>query len=115
MIISFAWTSDAFKDGTKTVTRRKWHPNHKKRFKKGALIHGWSKVPFAGGEFIGMARVTVDAYDQALKDMPDDHFEREGGTRYWKDKAEYIEFMGGPDEVYTVIEFERISDDDKDN
>lgn len=110
MIVSFAWTSEAFIDGSKTVTRRKWHPNHARKFKKGAIIHGYDKVPFAGGKPIGMAVVTRDAYEEPLREMPDDHFPREGGTRYWADKQAFIEAMGGPDEVYTVIEFKRTED-----
>ena len=40
--------------------------------------------------------------------MPDDHFEREGGTFYWNNKADYIAFMGGEDKEPYVIEFKRI-------
>jgi hypothetical protein len=32
-------------------------------------------------------------------------FAAEGGTRYWADRAAYIDAMGGPDNIPFVLEF----------
>ena len=43
---------------------------------------------------------------ERLGDMTQDSFTREGGTRYWRDREDYIECMGGPDLVPYVVRFE---------
>jgi len=107
-IISFAWTTDAFLDGTKTVTRRDWNDVYAMSFHKDEILDAYNKSPRAGGCKIGVIRLTIDPYKQKLKFMPDSHFEREGGTRYWSDKAEFIVAMGGPEKALWVIEFVKI-------
>jgi len=109
MIISMARTTEAFLRGIKTVTRRFWRDAHAAKFHNGSIHDVWDKLPRNGGEPIGRMRLTATPYKQLLADMPDDHFEREGGTLYWKDKREYIMDMGGPDKEPWVIEFKRIN------
>lgn len=105
--VSFAMTSDAFADRTKTETRRFWKPAHAAKFMPGTVFMGITKDFRAGGKRMHPARV-VFCRREKLADMGDESFEREGGTRYWKNKAAYIEMMGGPDEVPYVIRFEHL-------
>lgn len=63
----------------------------------------------AGGERIHPARV-VFCREERLANMSEDSFLREGGTRYWPNRAAYIEMMGGPDQIPHVMRFEHLSD-----
>ena len=108
MIISFAWTTGAFLSGTKTVTRRSWNVKYAEKFHAGDIVDAYDKSPRSGGKKIGWIRLTKTPYRQRLSDMPDDHFEREGGTMYWKNKQEFIEMMGGETKELWVVEFEKI-------
>ncbi len=108
MLISFAWTSKAFLAGIKTVTRRFWSPSYASKFHAGDIVDAYDKLPRNGGQRIGKIRLIKDPYVQKLSDMPDDHFEREGGTIYWKDKQEFIRNMGGESAKFYVVEFEII-------
>jgi uncharacterized protein YqfB (UPF0267 family) len=112
VIISFSWTTGALSSGIKTVTRRDWDNEYAKRFHKGMLVDAYDKSPRAGGKKVATIRLTADAYKQKLKNMPDDHFEREGGTIYWIDKEDFIEAMGGEDKEYWVVEFELVEKED---
>lgn len=105
--VSFAMTSDAYADGTKTETRRFWAPSHAAKFKPGREFMGWTKDPRAGGVRMHPARV-IFCQPERLGDMTEDSFVREGGKRYWSDKREYIECMGGPDLIPYVIRFEHL-------
>lgn len=109
-LISFSMTEDAYRDGSKTVTRRAWKPNYAAQWKKGDLFMGVEKLRVKNPNRLGVGRLTCDPYLEALRDMPDDHFEREGGTQYWNDRDDFIEIMGGPDKELWVIEFERVGD-----
>lgn len=109
--ISFAMTSESYRDRTKTVTRRFWKPTHAKKFKKGTVFMGITKDFRAGGERMHPSIMTRDPWLQALKYMNMDHFHREGGVRYWINRLCYIEIMGGPDAKPYVIEFEHLPDD----
>ena len=113
MIISMAWTSKAFLLGRKTVTRRFWSDDYAKRFHKGDIVDVYNKSPRNGGKKIGQLRITVKPYKEMLRDMPDEHFEREGGTMYWPNKYIFIEAMGVDFEVPWVIEFERKQDNER--
>jgi len=106
MNISFAWTVPSILDHSKTVTRRFWNDDYARKFHAGDIVDAYDQCTRAGGKKIDTIRLTSDPYKQRLSDMPDPHFEREGGTRYWRDKAEFIEVMGGPDAVPWVIEFD---------
>jgi len=106
MIISFAWTTPSILDRTKTVTRRDWTTEYARKFHAGDIVDAYDKNPRAGGKKIGQVHLTSAPYRQRLTDMPNSHFEREGGLRYWHDKEEYIAMMGGPKKELWVIEFE---------
>ena len=109
--VSFAMTSDAFADGSKTETRRFWKPKHAAKFTPGRVFMGWSKDPRAGGVRLHPARV-VFCRPERLGDMTQDSFVREGGTRYWPDLAAYIAAMGGPALVPYVLRFEHLPNND---
>ena len=85
-IISFAWTTKPFLDGTKTVTRRLW----KNPPKVGELLQAWDKSPRFHGKRIGTIRILKMDYEP-LHDFELhgwDELAREGGL--WKSPGEYI-------------------------
>jgi hypothetical protein len=106
--VSFAMTSDAYADGTKTETRRFWTLQHAAKFTPGREFMGWSKDPRAGGVRTHPSRV-VFCRPERLGDMSQDSFLREGGTRYWPTREDYIECMGGADLVPYVLRFEHLT------
>lgn len=103
--VSFAMTTEAAADGSKTQTRRFWKPSHAAKFKLGTLFCGIDKDRRAGGKPIGIFLCTKTAYTQRLGDMTETSFLAEGGTRYWRNREGYITAMGGPDRVPWVLEF----------
>ena len=105
--VSFAMTSDAYADGTKTETRRFWKFAHALKFKPGSEFMGITKDFRAGGVRMHKARV-IFCREEVLGDMSQESFEREGGTRYWPDRAAYIEAMGGGQGVPWVLRFEHL-------
>lgn len=105
--VSFAMTSEAYADRTKTETRRFWKSRHAAKFKPGVEFMGITKDFRAGGERMHPSRV-VFCKPERLGDMSQDSFEREGGTRYWRDREDYIDCMGGPDLVPYVLRFEHL-------
>jgi len=102
-------TWESIVDGTKTMTRRDWKPQYVKQWHKGDVFMPVSRLRVKEYEVDAPRVLTADPYWQLLKDMPDVDFEREGGTSHWKDKAEYIEVMGGESKGYYVIEFEKVT------
>ena len=58
------------------------------------------------------ARV-VFCHLQRLGDMTEDSFQREGGNRYWLDRADYVKCMGGPDLIAVVLRFEHLPGNEK--
>lgn len=108
MHVSFAMTSDAFADGTKTETRRFWKQSHARKFMPGVVFMGITKDFRAGGVRMHPARV-VFCQQEPLRHMSMASFIREGGWRYWKNKAEYIAMMGGEDKSPWVLRFEHIT------
>jgi len=111
MIISFAWTTGALLAGEKTVTRRAWDDAYARRWVAGSVHEAYDRSPRAGGRRVGRIRLTRTAYKERLADMPDDHFRREGGTRYWPSKAAFVVMMGGPEVEVWVIEFKLLAVD----
>lgn len=105
--VSFAVTSDAFADGSKTETRRFWKPTHAAKFRAGVVFMGITKDFRAGGVRMHPARV-VSCYEQVLSSMSEESFRREGGTRYWPSRDAYIEVMGGHDKIPWVLRFEHL-------
>jgi len=106
MIISFAWTTQALLKKKKTVTRRFWKDSYAKKFKKGDIVDAYSKDPRAKGKKIAEIRITKDPYEERVEDISDEHFEREGGTLFWKTKKEFIDIMKSCRDTCWVIEFE---------
>ncbi len=106
--ISFAMTSDAYADRSKTETRRFWKSAHAAKFRPGVVFMGITKDFRAGGVRMHPSRV-VECRTERLGDMSDDSFLREGGTRYWPNRAAYIAMMGGPDLWSWVLRFEHLS------
>jgi len=107
--VSFAMTTEAYQDRSKTETRRFWKAKHAAKFKPGRVFMGITKDFRAGGEKMHPARV-VFCHPERLGDMSEDSFLREGGTRYWRDREDYIDCMGGPDKVPWVLAFEHLRD-----
>ena len=105
--VSFAMTSDAYDDRSKTETRRFWKPRHAAKFKPGVEFMGITKDFRAGGERMHASRVVFRRRER-LGDMTEESFQREGGKRYWPDRAAYIAAMGGPDRVPYVLRFEHL-------
>ena len=110
-IISMAWTSQAFLDGKKTVTRRRW-----KRclVKPGNLMQVWDKSPRFKGKRIGTPQIIRADYEP-LHDFllhGAEEINREGGL--WSSPGDYIaKFLRGtPGMIATDyvwrIEFDKV-------
>lgn len=106
--VSFYKTVDAYRDRTKTETRRFWKPKHAKKFKPGTLFMGITRDFRDGGQMMHISKV-VSCTQELLGDISEESFEREGGTRYWKDRAAYIAMMGNPQRVVYVLRFEHVT------
>ncbi|MBW2342529.1 MAG: hypothetical protein JRF53_00690 [Deltaproteobacteria bacterium] len=106
--VSFAMTSGAFTDRSKTETRRFWKPRHAEKFRPGVVFMGITKDFRADGKRMHPARV-IFCRKESLGDMTEDSFLRDGGTRYWPDRMAYIAAMGGPHRVPYVIRFEHLT------
>lgn len=110
-ILSFAKTQREYKNGIKTVTRRRWKERHYRRWQKywdeGRLVHdAWSNLPFvAGAQKMGQFRLTCRPYHEYLGDMPESDLEAEGGM--CETKEEFYDLMGvHPNEQVVVIRFQ---------
>ena len=116
MIISFSWTSDAFKANRKTKTRRQWVDGYAKRFEVGDICKAYNKQPRFGGKQIGLIKLTKSPYQQQIRDMPDSDFEAEGfaymeenNIEIWgKDARQSFEDWRCDGGYYWVVEFEKI-------
>lgn len=108
--VSFAKTTEAYADRSKTETRRHWKDSHAKKFKPGRAFMGTTNLYRAGGKPIHAARV-VFCRRERLGDISEESFQREGGTRYWRDRDEYIKSFGDPDDEVYVLRFEHLPDD----
>lgn len=109
MIISFAWTTEAVKARRKTVTRRDWSERYFEQwiqaYRQGRYTHdAYDKSPRCGGSKFGEIRLVCEPYREALRNMPLEDLELEGG--YWSSKAEFIELFGGdPGKEVVVVRF----------
>ena len=108
MNISFAWTTEAYKCGVKTETRRFWKPKYAAMWKPNTFHTALSKDFRYAGKRIGRFYLPNLPYLEELKDMSEKSFIAEGGTMYWKNRKDYIECMGGPDLIPFVLKFEPI-------
>lgn len=88
-ILSFAWTTQAFLEGRKTVTRRKWtqccmHP--------GELVQAYDRNPRAGGKCIGIIKILSVSREPLANIRQPGEMEKEG----YSDPERHIEVE--PDE-----------------
>ena len=100
-------TREAFADRSKTETRRFWKPAHARKFMPGVIFMGIAKDFRVGGTRMHPARV-IFCHQEPLRHMSTDSFVREGGTRYWRSREEYIAMMGGGDQSPWVLRFEHL-------
>ena len=121
VIVSFAWTSTAFQNGKKTVTRRLWTDKHAAKFKVGDVFDAWDKSPHRGGERIGAARVVSIEREPLARLVTNRWYawlelSREGGL--WQTPEEFVAaFLAGnglkPEDLWTVkpyrLEFVKVS------
>ncbi|MBW4554114.1 MAG: hypothetical protein KME35_23875 [Aphanocapsa sp. GSE-SYN-MK-11-07L] len=109
MIITFAWTTEVFLAGTKTVTRRDWSDRTFAQWYRAwdtnRLVHdAYDKSPRCGGRKVGTFKLTARPYRERLGDFPESDLADEGGL--WETVQEYIDLQGGqPDQVLTVVRF----------
>lgn len=78
MIISFAWTTDAFLAGRKTCTRRDWKKEYAARFRQGTVHEAYDRLPRVHGKKIGNVEIRRTPYLERLCDIPDEDYEAEG-------------------------------------
>ena len=78
MILSFAWTAEAFISGRKKRTRRDWDETYAAFFKPGIVHRGYNRSPRVGGHSIG--NFTVPHYPRKgnTADMTEEDYELEG-------------------------------------
>ena len=112
MIVSMAWTKDAYKAGCKTRTRRKWTDEYAKRFKINSLFQGYDKSPRFKGKRIGVSTI-LNIKKEHISLMPDEDYEKEGfkymsdnNLKIWdKDPWEAFNDWRKTDETYYVVDF----------
>lgn len=117
MIISFSWTSNSFKAGQKSVTRRTWTPDYAKRFKVGDICKAYDKQPRFGGRQIGLLKIKSLAFED-IKTMPDEDYFFEGfqfmmsqGLKIWdKSPREAFDEWRNDGGWYWVLRFEKIEE-----
>lgn len=115
MIISFAWTTDAFLANRKTVTRRKWTPYYAKRFKVGDICKAYDKQSRFGGKQIGLIKIMSLTYED-IKTMPNHDYENEGfqymierGLKIWgKPPRQAFEDWRNDGGWYWVLRFNKV-------
>ena len=77
-IISFAWTTPAFKAKRKGCTRRDWDDRYAAQFKPGDLCQAWDKTPRCrGAKRIGTIRI-VSIKKEPYCQVPAEDWEAEG-------------------------------------
>jgi hypothetical protein len=107
MILIFAWTTDTFLAGIKTVTRRDWSDRSFAQWCKAwderRLVHAaWDKNPRNEGKQVGTFILTARPYRERLGDFPEYDLAAEGGL--WPTVQDYIKLQGGdPDKILTVL------------
>jgi hypothetical protein len=112
MIISFAWTTPQFLDGSKTVTRRDWSDRTFAQWCKAwdmrKLVHdAWDKCPRNGGKKVGSFELTARPYQERLGDFPEADLVAEGCL--WASVEEYIDVQGSdPDKELVVIRLQKL-------
>lgn len=111
-IVSFSMTTEQYRTGQKTVTRRFWKRSYAERWQRwwdeGHRIHqAYDKQARFGGVPIGGFRLTCRPYFERLSNMPVADLVAEGGM--CETLEEFIQFVGkSPDDEALVIRFERL-------
>ena len=111
--MSFAWTTEVYLKGLKTVTRRFWTDEYAEKWWRGVqkdngIFMGTDKSPRFKGKPIGEALCVKKPYKQKLSLMTDEDERKEGGL--WGSARAYVEMMlsqNKGDNPY-VIEFKKI-------
>ncbi|NJM74690.1 MAG: hypothetical protein HC852_01685 [Acaryochloridaceae cyanobacterium RU_4_10] len=106
MLISFAWTTPQFLDGSKTVTRRDWKDRTLVQWQKAwdeqRLVHdAWDKNPRCKGRKVGQFILTARPYRERLGNFPAEDLEAEGGL--WATVEDYQKLQGGNLEKNLVV------------
>lgn len=104
-IISFAWTTKALLDGTKTVTRRCWSDNYAKRFRKGDIVQAYDKSPRVGGKRVALIRLLKTPYRQDVSELTEEDVLKEGAL--WASLLDFA--MALSCKKPYVVEFEVLS------
>lgn len=81
-IISFGWTTHAFCNQAKNVTRRVWKPTYAEQFRKDSQVAAFDRNPMYKGKQIGIIRLTATPYVEDLSDTPDEDYAGEGFEFY---------------------------------
>ena len=111
-IISYAKTTNEYRSGIKTETRRDWSLRQYMMWvnfwNTYRLVHdGYDKLPRNGGKPIGKFRLTDRPFQQQLKDMTAENLIAEGGM--CKTVDEFCKFINlKPEHFVTVITFKKI-------
>lgn len=116
MIISFAWTTEVFLKGEKTVTRRYWKDKTAKRLIATNIMQAYDRLPWHGGKQIGEIILTKTPYQQKTGEMTDEDFKKEGLKWMWehgiliqgKSAKDFFDEWKGKDDLVWVVEFEKI-------
>jgi hypothetical protein len=121
VIISFAWTTAAFKAGRKTCTRRNWNKEYAARFRPGSIHTGYDRNPRFQGKPVGDLQIVREPYPEATKNIPDADFENEGFA-FMEERGILIQGMTpraffdrwrNSDEVLYVVRFKLVTPDGK--
>jgi hypothetical protein len=117
MIVSFAWTTGAFRVRRKTRTRRHWDDRYANIFVKGipqGRVHdAYDRQPRFGGKKIGTFMITSMKKEHMSK-MPDEDYEREGfkfmeenRIKIWdKESRQAFEDWKNDDKTPWVVDFQ---------
>lgn len=116
MVISFAWTTDAFLANRKIKTRREWNDQYAKKFHVYDCCRAYDRQPRFGGRQIGMIQVRSLAYED-ISTMPNEDYEKEGflymeeqGLKIWgKEPHQAFEDWRNEGGYYWVLGFKKLN------
>jgi len=108
-ILSFSWTTEQFKQGIKTVTRRM----NKPKFNCGDIVQAYDKLPHHGGKKIGLIKI-LDVRKVRLREISDGEVAKEGFPSWTK--SQFIYFIRSKykgirrSKIMWRIEFEKLGE-----
>jgi len=79
-VVSFAWTTPAFKARRKDTTRRDWKDSYAEQFEAGQIHEAADRQLRFGGKKIGRIQLTVTPFKQNTADMDDVEWYREASA-----------------------------------